>query len=314
MKGFQKEEQDIEMWTSGYSTLKLLNCRARPPHQNPNGHLRENLKNNDTLTNTTLVFTDSDKINWSNVGGEKPKTQPLFEILQCINDPKTKESQTAECVRQLHRQMETDPLTFDLVENLVLQRAHQNVTSWAVLSSSLAGNGKYRAQKTLAHALKADHPSPLTVKEYEVLLEAIFYLPIGPLHQTLYDALFNLATQSKSHSDVPTMAMLVLAGLTKRAQQAGYNTTLCNSILGLIQHSYRNKSNLYHPESGEHESYLRNHIWALGNLGHLSGLEIILQHRDHDSSGIRSAVVSAMRKLPPGHTDHHLMRYEYKYY
>ncbi|KAJ7389355.1 hypothetical protein OS493_032212 [Desmophyllum pertusum] len=52
---------------------------------------------------------------------------------------------------------------------------------------------------------------------------------------------------------------------------------------------------------------LRDHIWAFGNLGHHSGLPVILEHIDHDNSGIRSAVISALRKLPPEHTNQHLM-------
>ena len=53
---------------------------------------------------------------------------------------------------------------------------------------------------------------------------------------------------------------------------------------------------------------LRDHIWAFGNLGHHSGLPVILEHFDHDNSGNRSAVISAMRKFSPEHTNQHLMR------
>ena len=310
LKDFQKQEQDFEMWTSGYSTLKLESCKDRGPESRPPNYSYKTPENNGTLRSSNLVFTDSDKIKWSNIGGEKPKRQALFELVQCINDLNTKESDIAECMRQIHRQMDTDSQTYNLVENIVLQRTHRNMTSWEVLTSALAGNGRQRAQIALAHALRTDHQLPLTVKEYEILLEAIFYLPKGPIQRALYDALFSLASQNNCHSDVSTMAMLVLAGLVKRSQQAGYNITLCNNVFGLIHDSYKNKSNLYHPESVEHEAYLRNHIWALSNLGHLSGLEIILRHRDHDNSFIRSAVAIAMRKLPPSHTDHHLLRYE----
>ncbi|KAL9987450.1 hypothetical protein ACROYT_G001763 [Oculina patagonica] len=201
-----------------------------------------------------------------------------------------------------------DRSAFTAVKRFVENRNHQNITSWAVYAAALAAHGKYEAQNILAHAVKTDYPRPLTDQEYEALLLSIYFLPDGPLHSSLFKALSDLSMENGKGEDVTATAMLVLAALTERAKRAGYNDTLSDTVAEMVHHRYRNRSSLYHPDSEEYESHLRDHVWAFGNLGHHSGLPVLLEHIDHDNSDIRSSVISAMRKLSPKHTDQHLMR------
>ena len=311
VKGFAK--QDIEMSASGYSKLLLRSC-SDPGHQRSKRSTSENehLKTIKSLTRDSLLFDDTDKIKWSEVGGEKKKTRPLHEVLRCFVDKSIKEREIGYCTNELHHMVRNDRNVFRTVRQLVQNRNHQNLTSWAVYVAALAANGKYEAQNVLAHAVKADYPRLLTSEEHETLLISIFHIPDGPLHSSLFNALFELALKDEKGEHATATAMLVLAGLTERANRAGFNGTVSNSVARMIHNRYRNRSSLYQPDSEEYESHLRDHIWAFGNLGHYSGLTVILQHIDHDNSDIRSAVISAMRKLSPKYTDQHLMRTLYQ--
>ena len=308
-KGFQDQEQDIEMSTKGYSKLTLRSC-SEPEHRRSKrcATEEEHLKTARSLTSDNLLFTDTEKISWSKIGGEKKKTRPFYEVLRCFTDKKMKEREIGDCSNEMHRMIRDDKGTFQMVAKLVRDRSHQNLTSWAVYVAALAGHGKYEAQNALAQAVKTDSPRPLSKEEYEALLVGIFYLPEGPLHSQLFDALLQLMSREEKGDEVTSTAMLVLAGLAERAKRAGYNETLCDNVAEMIHNRYRNRSTLYPFDSEEHEMQLRDHVWAFGNLGHHSGLPVILKHIDHDNSGIRSAVISAMRKLPPEHTYQHLMR------
>ena len=306
-KGFAK--QDIEMSTSGYSELTLRSC-SDPGHQRLKRSINEtdeNLKIMKTLTRDSLIFDATDKINWSEVGGEKKKTRPLYEVLRCFLDKTVREREVGYCTSELHHMVRNNKTVFRAVKQLLENRNHQNLTSWAVYVAALTANGKYEAQNVLAHAIKTDNPRPLTSEEYKTLLISIFYLPDGPLHSSLFNALFDLTINDRKGEVVTSTAMLVLAGLTHRFKRTGYNATLGDSVAEVIHNRYRNKSSIYHPESMAYESHLRDHICAFGNLGHHSGIPLILKHKDHDNSDIRSAVISAMRKLSPKHTDRHLM-------
>ena len=308
-------DQDIGMSTKGYNKLTLQSCsqskhrRSRRSATSGEDHT-EQVK---TLERESLVFKDSGKIDWKKYGGEQTRnTRPLYELIRCFTDKSLKEREIGDCSRELSHLIRSNEEAFKKVSNTLIQRTHQNITSWAVLVSSFAWHGTLQAQNVLAQVLTSNHPDTFSLEEYEALLTGIFYLPKGPLHQKLYEALFESAMKGHKHKDVSSMAMLVLSGLAKRAELAGYNETLQHRVAELIHTSYRNKSNLHKADTEDHESYLRDHIWAFGNLGHLSGLPVILEHADHDSSGIRSAVVSAMRKLPQEHTDHHLMKALYE--
>ena len=310
-KDFAK--QDIEMSASGYSKLMLRSC-SEPNHQRSKRSTTENehLKTINSLTTDSLLFRDTKKLKWSVMTEERRKSRPLHEVLRCFVDKSVKDREIGYCTNELHQMVVNDENVFRAIKRLIQNRNHQNLTTWAVYIAALTAHGKYDAQKVLAHAVKTDNPRPLTSKEYETLLISIFYLPEGPLHSSLFNALFELALEDAKGEDVTTTAMLVLAGLTERANRAGYNDTLSDKVAQMIHNRYRNKSNLYHPDSDDYESHLRSHIWAFGNLGHHFGLHVILEHVDHDNSDIRSAVISAMRKLSPKHTDRHLMRALYQ--
>ena len=300
-------KQDIEMSTSGYSKLTLRSCSGAKNRRFKRSTV-DNQHHLKSLISDSLLFRDTEKIKWSKIGGEKKKTRPLYELLRCFVDKSTKEREVGYCTNELHHMVRSDESVFRAVKRLVQNRNHQNLTSWTVYVGALAAHGKGEAQDALADAVKADSPRPLTSEEYKALLMSIFYLPDGPLHCNLSNALFELTLKDEKDEDITATAMLVLAGLAKRAKKAGYNDSLSDSIADMVHHRYRNRSSLYHPDSEEHETHLRDHIWAYGNLGHHSGLPVILEHIDHDNSDIRSAVISAMRKLSPQYTDHHLLR------
>ena len=307
-EGFRGQDQDIEMSTGGYSKLTLRFC-SEPKHQRSKRSTteEEHLKIARSLASDNLLFTDTEKINWSKIVGEKKTMRPFYEMLRCFTDKTMKEREIGDCSNEMHRMVRDDQGTFQMVTRLVRDRSHQNLTSWAVYVAALAGHGKYEAQNALAQAIQADYPRPLSMEEYETLLVGTFYLPEGPIHTRLFDALLQLISPEEKGDEVTSTAMLVLAGLVKRAKRAGYNETLSGNVAEMIHNRYRNRSTLYHLDSEEHETNLRDHIWAFGNLGHHSGLSVILEHIDHDNSGIRSAVISAMRKLPPEHTNQHLL-------
>ena len=314
-KGFQKQDQDIEMSTSGYSKLTLRSCSDAKQRRSKRSVADEDehMKSAKSLSSDRLMFTDTDKIKWSEIGGEKKrKTRPFYEVLRCFTDKSKKEREIGDCSMELHYMVSNNEDTFQKVIRLFQDRSHQNLTSWSVYIAALVGQGKLQVQDHLAQAVKTDYPRPLTDKEFEALLVGIFYLPKGPIHPQLFDALVELTTKGHRGDDIGVTAMLVLAGLTDRAVKAGYNETISNVVAKMIHNSYNNKSSFYHPDSQEYETYLRDHIWAFGNLGHQSGLPVILDHITHDNSGIRSAVISAMRKLPSEHTDHHLMNALYQ--
>ena len=310
-KDFKK--QDIEVSISGYSKLTLRSC-SDPRHQRSKRSAieKEHLDLVKSLTRDSILFTDTEKINWSEIGGERKKARPLHEVLRCFVDKSIREPEIAYCSTELHNMVRNDEGVFRAIRRLVQNRNHQNVTSWSVYVCALAAHGKFEAQNALADAIKTRNPRPLSDKEYETLLVAIHYLPNGPLHSSLFNALLELAHDDTKEDRITATGMLVLAGLAERAKKAGYNETLSESVAEMIYNRYRNKSILYHPDSVDHEMHLRDHIWAFGNLGHHYGLPIILEHIDHDDSSIRSAVISAMRKMPKGHTDQHLIKALYQ--
>ena len=310
-KDFQN--QDIEISTSGYSKLRLRSC-SEPKHVRSkrsiiNKDLPDTLQ---SLTRDSILFTDAEKIDWWNIGGEKKQARPLHEVLRCFVDKNIKERDVSYCSSELHHMVRSDESVFKAIKRLVQNRNHQNVTSWGVYVSALAAHGKYEAQNALAHAVKVQHARPLSNEEYETLLLSIHHLPKGPLHSSLFDALSTFMFADEQGDHITASAMLVLASLTERATTAGYNGTLSDSVAEMIYSRYRNKSSVYHPDTEEHDMQLRDHIWAFGNLGHHSGLPVILEHTDHDDSSIRSAVISAMRKMPQKYTAQHLMRALYQ--
>ena len=308
------EKQEIELATTGYSKLKLKSCVKVQNHRSKRSVVTDSIHLNveKTVKRDSIMFTDAEKIHWSNVGGDKTRTRPLYELLRCFVDTTVHEREIAYCSTELHHLIRNDKSVFQEIKRLVKNQNHENATSWSVLVSALAAHGKFEAQNVLADAVTARKPRPLSNEEYEALLIAIHYLPNGPLHSSLFDALVNLSFDHTKEDRITATAMMVLAALTERAKRAGYNETLSENVVEMICNRYKNKSTVYHPDSIDYEMQLRNHIWAFGNLGHHSGLPVILGHINHDDSSIRSAVFSAMRKMPKQYTDHHLIKALYQ--
>ena len=110
--------------------------------------------------------------------------------------------------------------------------------------------------------------------------------PAGPLYPELVQALLSLHKNNSKSDEVTVRAMLVMSGLVRRIHDAGYNRSLSESIAQYLHRSFKSHPARFHDyESDSHETYLRNHIWAFGNLGHASSLNTIIPHLDHDSSG-----------------------------
>ena len=214
------------------------------------------------------------------------KTRPLYELLRCLVGKTVQKRELAYCATDLHRLIRNDNSALKAITKLVKNRNHQNLTSWKVCVSALAAHGKYEAQNALADAVDPSKPRSLSFEEYESLLVAIYYLPTGPLYSNLFDALLKLAFDYTKEESITATAMMVLAGLSERATKEGYNETLSKSVVNVIFDRYKNKSTIYHPDSVDYEMQLRDHIWAFGNLGHHSGLPVILEHLDHDDSSI----------------------------
>ena len=312
-KDFKQNRQDIEMTTKGYSILALNSC-SKPDHHRTRRAVRDDYLHTErnVFRVDNLLFKDYSEINWDDIGGQKKKTKPLEMLLRCFNDNSLKEQEQADCAVELHKLVRSDKLSFKTVRNLLHKREHQNLTTWSALLSAVVAQGKVEAQEALAYAMMTDYPRPLIVEEYEILLEAILHLPSGLFHHSLFQALLNAAQHQKRPENLSTMSMLVLSGMTERSQRAGYNASLIETVVSFIHDSVQNKSLNYHPDSEEHESCIRRHVWAYGNLGHVSGLDDILQYINHDNSHIRSAVVSAMARMPSQHTNHHLYQALYK--
>lgn len=98
-EGFQGQHQDIEMSTSGYSKLTLRSC-SKPLHERSkrSNAEDEDQKTAESLKSDNLLFTETDKIQWSKMGGEKKeRIRPLYDVLRCFTDKNVKESKIADC-------------------------------------------------------------------------------------------------------------------------------------------------------------------------------------------------------------------------
>jgi len=166
------------------------------------------------------LFSDAEKINWSEIGGEKKKARPLHEVLRCFVDKNVKKREVGACASELHHMVRNDESVFKTIKRLVENRNHQNQTSWGVYVSALAAHGKYEAQNVLAQAVKTRKPRPLSDEEYETLLLSIYYLPKGPLHSSLFDALMSWRLQMKKETiSQPLLSWFYLVLQRERRQQ-----------------------------------------------------------------------------------------------
>ncbi len=304
-----QNQPDFSFKASGESHLNLLSCSAKPRltkrslvHENAASSLA-NLKQD------TLTHGDVHRLLWSDIGNPKKPIRTFYELLRCYSDPSVKKNELSQCIKELHYRARTDNEIHRKIVELTLSRNHQNFSTWSGLVGALVVKGDYATQEVLTNALLSDDPRPLTDKEHSILLEAVFFIPAGPLYPELLEALLSLHKNWTKSDEVTVRAMLVMSGLVRRVHEAGYNRSLSDRVAQHLHHSFKTHPACFHDDESEsHETYLRNHIWAFGNLGHASSLNTIIHHLDHDNSGIRYFAVSALRKLPYNDTDHHLLK------
>lgn len=302
-------QPDINFKASGESHLNLLSC-LRNPRRSKRSAAEENAASSlANLKQDTLIYHDVHRLGWSQVGNPQKPSRTFYELLRCYSDPSVKKHELSVCIKELHYLARIDDDIHRNIAELTLSRSHQNFSTWSGLVGALVVKGDYDTQVTLTKALLSEDPRPLNVKEHSTLLEAVFFIPAGPLYPELLQALLSLHKNRSRSDEVTVRAMLVLSGLVRRVHEAGYNRTLSDTIAQHLHRSFKTHPHRFHDDESEsHETYLRNHIWAFGNLGHASSLLTIARHLDHDSSGIRYSAVSALRKLPSKDTDHYLLR------
>ncbi len=303
-----QQQPDLELKASGESHLNLLRCvsptSSRTKRSSENLHLSlENLKQD------TLSYGGIHRLKWSSSGNPKKPSRTFYELLRCYSDPSVKEGELSQCVKELHYLAKTNNEIFENIVNLTLERSHQNFSTWSGLVGAIVVRGDYETQKILSRAILSEEPRPLSDEEHAKLLEAIHFIPAGPLHPKLLHAFLSLHKNSNKSDEITIRAMLVVSGLVRRCHDAGYNRSLSENIGQYLHQSFKTHPARFHDEESQsHEEYLWSHVCAFGNLGHISSLNLITKYLDHDCSGIRYFAVSALRKLPAHHTDHHLLR------
>ena len=303
-----QQQPDLELKASGESHLNLLHCvtptNKRTKRSSENWDLSlENLKQD------TLTYDGINHLKWSSTGNLKKPSRTFYELLRCYSDPSVKESELSQCIKELHYLAKTNDEIFGNIVNLTLERSHLNFSTWSGLVGAIVVRGDYQTQKILSRAILSEEPRPLSDKEHAKLLEAVHFIPTGPLHPELVQALLSLHRNSSKSDGITVRAMLVISGLVRKCNDAGYNRSLSESIAQHLHQSFKTHPARFHDEESQsHEEYLWSHVCAFGNLGHISSLDLITKYLDHDSSGIRYFAVSALRKLPTQHTDHHLLR------
>ena len=304
---FQRQP-DLELKASGESHLNLLNCISphitRAKRSTEKWHF--SLKH---LKEDTLTYGRMHHLKWSSLADPKKRSRTFYELLRCYSDLSVKKDQLLQCIKELHYLAKFNDEIFKNIVNLTLERSHLNFSTWSGLVGSIVVRGDYQTQKILSKAISSDHPRPLSEKEHAKFLEAVYFIPAGPLYPELLQALLSLHKNSSKSDEITVRAMLVTSGLVRRCHDAGYNRSLSESIAQHLHKSFKTHPARFHrEESQSHEEYIWSHICAFGNLGHISSLNIITKYLDHDSSGIRYFAVSALRKLPTQYTDHHLLR------
>ena len=300
-------QPDFDFKASGESHLNLLGCSATTQRtkRSLDGSRKIPLGN---FKQDTLSHSDVHRLQWSRVGNPKKPTRTFYELLRCYWDPSTKMNDLSKCIKELHHLARTDDGTHRDIADLIISRSHQNFSTWSGLVGALVVKGDYATQKVLTKALLAEDPRPLTDQEHSILLEAVFFIPVGPLYPELLQALLSLHKNKSKSDEITVRALLIMSGLIRRVHEAGYNRSLSDRIAQHLHHSFKTHPARFHEDESEsHETYLRNHIWAFGNLGHESSLNTIIRFLDHDSSGIRYSAVSALRKFPFNNTEHHLL-------
>ena len=303
-----QEQPDFAPKASGESHLNLRRCLS--PHSRRAKRSSEKLHYYlVSFKQDTLTYNEINNVKWSSVGDPNKPKRTFYELLRCYSDITVKKSELSQCVKDLHYLAKTDDKIFKNIVNLTLERSHLNFSTWSGLVGSIVVRGDYLTQKILSQAILTDDPRPLSEEEHAKLLEAVYFIPAGPLYPELLEALLSIHKNSSKSSEITVRAMLVISGLVRRCHDAGYNRSLSEGIAQHLHHSFKtHPARFHHEESETHDEYIWSHICAFGNLGHISSLNLITKYLDHDSSSIRYFAVSALRKLPAQYTDHHLLR------
>ena len=303
-----RQQPDFQLKASGESHLSLIRCisphnrRTKRSSKKPHSSLKR-------LKQDTLSYSGMQHLKWSSVGVPNKPSRTFYELLRCFSDPSTKENELSQCVKELHYLAKNDDEIYQNIVNLTLERSHLNFSTWSGLVGSIVVRGDYQTQKILSQAITSEEPRPLSKKEHAKLLEAVYFIPAGPLYPELLQALLSLHKNSNKSDEITVRSMLVTSGLVRRCHDAGYNRSLLESIAQHLHQSFKtHPARLHDRESPSHDEYIWSHVCAFGNLGHISSLNVITRYLDHDCSGIRYFAVSALRKLPTKHTDHHLLR------
>ncbi|XP_028399178.1 uncharacterized protein LOC114522645 isoform X2 [Dendronephthya gigantea] len=305
---FQKQP-NLSIKASGESKLDMLSCSQKPPRRERSVGDESLVTMLADLKQDSLTHADFHRLHWSKIGNPEKPTRTFYELLRCNSDISVKKHELLQCIKELHYLARTDNETYRTIAELTLSRSHQNFSTWSGLVGALVVKGDYETQKALSQALLSEYPRPLSDREHSILLEAVFFIPLGPLYPELLQALLSLHKNNSKSEEVTVRAMLVMSGLVRRVHEAGYNRSLSDDIAQYLHQSFKtHPARVHDDESESRETYLRNHIWAFGNLGHSSSLNTIVRYLDHDSSGIRYSAVSALRNLPFKDTEHHLLR------
>ena len=303
-----QQQPDFDLKASGESRLDLLRCIS--PHNNrvkrSSERLHTSLKH---LKQDTLSCDGIQHMKWFSTGDFNKPSRTLYELLRCHSDPSVKESELSQCVKELHYLAKIDDEIHKNIVNLTLERSHLNFSTWSGLVGSIVVRGDYQTQKILSQMILSEEPRPLSDDEHAKLLEVLFFIPAGPLFPELLQSLLSLHKNFSKSDEITVRAMLVTSGLVRRCHDAGYNRSLSESIAQHLHQSFKtHPARLHDQDSQSRDEYIWSHISAFGNLGHISSLNFITKYLDHDSSDIRYFAVSALRKLPTQHTDHHLLR------
>ncbi|CAB3978996.1 DNA double-strand break repair Rad50 ATPase, partial [Paramuricea clavata] len=303
-----QQQPDLGLKASGESHLHLLRC-VNPTNRRSKRSSEKLDSSLESLKQDTLSYDGIRRLKWSSIGDPNKLSRTFYELLRCYSDPSVKESELSQCIKEFHYLAKTDDEIFENIVNLTLERSHLNFSTWSGLVGAIVVRGDCKTQKILSRAILSEEPRPLSDKEHATLLEAVFFIPAGPLYPELLQALLSLHKNSSKSDEITVRAMLVTSGLVRKCHDAGYNRSLSESIAQHLHQSFKTHPARFHDEESQsHDEYIWSHVCAFGNLGHMSSLNLITRYLDHDSSGIRYFAVSALRNLPTQYTDHHLLR------
>ena len=239
-----QQQPHLELKASGESHLSLLRCviptdRSNRRVKRSSGKIPVFLEK---LKQGTLSYDGVNEIKWSSTGDPNKPSRTLYELLRCYSDPSVKESELSQCVKELHYQAKTNDDIFENIVNLTLERSHLNFSTWSGLVGAIVVRGDYETQKILSRAILSEEPRPLSDKEHAKLLEAVYFIPAGPLHPELLQALLSLHMNSSKTDEITVRSMLVVSGLVRRCHDSGYNRSLSQSIARHLHQSFKTHS------------------------------------------------------------------------